>query len=146
LKALTICQPYAHAIACGSRLPKGVPPKFVENRPMRTHYRGPLLIHAGLSTAWLKTWDYEMPKDMVYGAIIGICELKECFQAVSRDRFGVVAFAEPEAKRFLWLPTDPHVSGPFCYVLTAVRELIQPIPCRGAQGMWNYDGPLPPGI
>lgn len=48
MKALTICQPYAAAIA------KGLKP--VENR-WATAYRGPLLIHAGASRKWLATWE-----------------------------------------------------------------------------------------
>lgn len=45
MKALTICQPYAELIARGD--------KPIENRTWPTHYRGPLLIHAGKSRAWL---------------------------------------------------------------------------------------------
>lgn len=41
LAALTVRQPYAWAISCGG--------KDVENRGRRTHYRGPVAVHAGLT-------------------------------------------------------------------------------------------------
>ena len=47
MKAITIWQPWAELIARGVKL--------VENRTWRTHYRGPVAIHAGLSNKWFGT-------------------------------------------------------------------------------------------
>jgi len=42
-----------------------------------------------------------------------------------------------------WLPDHAHASGPWCWVLANPRRLPRPIPWRGAQGLWSYDGELP---
>lgn len=55
MKALTICQPYPHLICTPqSDLKDGDVRKRVENRTWGTSHRGPLLIHAGRSKAWLR--------------------------------------------------------------------------------------------
>lgn len=38
--------------------------------------------------------------------------------------------------------TDPFAFGPFCWMLEDVRALPEPIPCKGAQGLWV----LPPEV
>lgn len=110
MKALTVCQPYAHLIALDE--------KPVENRTWATTYRGPLAIHAGMSRAWL-----EGPEgNLVFGAVVAVATLSE-----------VLAHAK--------LPPDlrdhRHSLGPVCWVLTNVKRLPRPVPCRGAQGLWN---------
>jgi hypothetical protein len=49
MKALTICQPFAHLIATGQ--------KIVENRVWSTSYRGMVATHAGKSRDWLSDVD-----------------------------------------------------------------------------------------
>jgi hypothetical protein len=62
--------------------------KDIENRSMRTHHRGPILIHASLSTAYL---NWEMKKqleglsgvkipDIDYdtGGVVGVVEIVDC--------------------------------------------------------------------
>ena len=61
MKALTVIQPWASAIAVGT--------KRIETRSWATKYRGPLLIHAGKSTAYL-------PKLYKRGAITRRHDLK----------------------------------------------------------------------
>lgn len=70
MKALTICQPYAHLIVIGE--------KIVEFRTWPTAYRGPLAIHAGKSRSWLEEGDEKQYPAMSFGAIVGIAELIEC--------------------------------------------------------------------
>jgi hypothetical protein len=79
LPALSIRQPYAWLIANGI--------KDIENRSRRTLYRGPVLIHAGLSreelagdfterldptssVSWAQTYDF--------GGIVGVAEIVDC--------------------------------------------------------------------
>ncbi len=77
MKALTVCQPYASLIV-------GWPGiaiediKQIENRNWKTSYRGPLLIHAGSSTAWLATWRGPVPEKLPMGMILGSVELIGC--------------------------------------------------------------------
>ena len=70
MKALTICQPYAHLIVIGG--------KTTEFRTWPTTYRGPLAIHAGKSTSWLDDDDRKSFPSMAFGAVVGIAELIEC--------------------------------------------------------------------
>jgi hypothetical protein len=80
MKALTIRQPWAHAI-----MHLG---KDVENRVWRTHYRGPLLIHAAahherypremLSEYMSRPPSTESLSDLPVGCIIGVAEVVDC--------------------------------------------------------------------
>jgi len=81
LPALSVRQPWAWLIVSGL--------KDIENRPRPTHYRGPLLIHAGLSlescneenVAWLNQ-KYEIHTDETLG-----CTTKpECARPRAQQR------------------------------------------------------------
>lgn len=113
MKALTIRQPWAYAIVHGA--------KRVENRIWRTHYRGPLLIHAGSKRCpeGVELPDgHQVPAGaLVFGAIIGVAELIDC-----------IPIAE--------LQPGPFVEGPFCWILDKVRA-IEPIPYTGQQQLYN---------
>ena len=132
MKALTICQPYAHLIAIGA--------KRVENRGWPTKYRGHIAIHAGKNRNWLALneagdmdEDYEIPlSEMDFGAVIATAVVADCVQA-DRIRQG-----QMEAKHF-GLKDHVHVEGPWCWILTEVVRLETPIPCKGAQGFWEFD-------
>jgi len=130
MKALTIQQPWAWAIAAGH--------KRVENRQVRTHYRGPLAIHAGKSEAWLDSGlDFLdshniIPlQDLVFGAVIAVADLVDC---VEFDETRGLLPADPRLQ-------TPFASGPFCYVLENIRPLVQPIPWKGQQGWFSVEIP-----
>jgi hypothetical protein len=138
MKAITICQPYAHLI-CVTR------EKRVENRTWPTRYRGPLLIHAGKSRDWLTVLpDEELPPeyrgidleykipvaDMAFGAVIGAATLADC---VHIDTIQSKAVAD----RFPWLQDHKHAEGPWCWVLTNRVLFSQPAPWKGAQGLFD---------
>ncbi len=128
MKALTICQPYAHLIAVGE--------KPVENRTWPTRYRGPLLIHAGKSREWLTGND---PAGMAFGAVVATARLADCLhiERIERGEY---------SGRYPWLADHRHTSGPWCWLLDGVQPLAEPVPARGAQGLWNLPWPqtLPP--
>lgn len=126
MKALTIIQPWASLIVRGH--------KGVENRTWSTSYRGRLLIHAGkksldpLGVSLADQLKISLPDDLPTGAIIGECELVDCVPVRSltiRDLF------EEKDK-----PIDPFAFGPICWVLKNAKSYAEPIPCRGAQGLW----------
>lgn len=146
MKALTICQPYAHLICLPDDDDRA---KRVENRRWPTLYRGPLLIHAGKSREWLeldesqtRDEEYDIPlSEMTFGAIVGVCRLADCFS--------LEPFTAPLSKRRipehalrtrLWLAGHQHVEGPFCFVLAECRKFPEPIPYRGAQGLFEVPG------
>jgi len=125
MKAITICQPYAAAIIHGS--------KRVENRNSPWKFRGRILVHAGKSKKFMGTlnsseldeWhDYDESK-LVFGAIIGSVEVYDCVELrlASRD--------------------DVWACGPWCLLLRAPIEFREPIPYRGALGLFEVPIPLP---
>lgn len=126
MKCLTVKNPWAHAIIHWG--------KDVENRTWRTNYRGPLLIHAGIS------YDYagantllEMGHDpdaevMLGGAIIGVVDLVDCVLNLAKTRRDMHPDASPwgEPGTYHWLLSNP-------------RPLLAPVPCRGHLGLWDAD-------
>lgn len=126
MKALTICQPYAHLIVHGE--------KRVENREWPTPYRGPLLIHAGKSRDWMD-FDEEaefsaLGDPLVFGALVGVAELSDVLHI---DR---ILSGEYDA-RYPWLREHEHTNGTWCWVLDDVKRFSEPTPWRGAQGLWD---------
>ena len=115
MKALTVCQPYAELIARGL--------KPIENRTWPTSYRGPLAIHAGKSREWMDEGDLEAYPSMAFGAVVATCRLVDCVRLANL----------PAA-----LTGHQHANGPWCWILHDVQR-IEPVPQRGAQGLWNFD-------
>lgn len=124
MKALTICQPYAHLILQGR--------KTCENRTWYTPYRGPLYIHAGKSRDWLDADDnygISIP-DMAFGAVIAIAELVACVRDDERMLPRWLDGMSTEQRE--------HVQGPYCWFLDRVRP-VGPWPWRGAQRLWDIN-------
>ena len=116
LPALSVRQPWAWLIVSGL--------KDVENRPRRTHYRGPLLIHAGLSldsyteenVAWLNSkFGVRIPVKLDTGGIVGIVDVVDCVDSHKSRWFN---------------------KGNFGWVLANPRRLIF-WPCKGALGLFR---------
>lgn len=136
MKAITICQPYAHLIVGGS--------KRVENRTWPTRHRGRIYIHAGKSREWLtpftddlgNEWQHLdgntiLVKRLAFGAIVAIASLVDCIEKTKIDS-GACDEAYP------WLRAHPHTHGPWCWILADVTP-IGPWPWRGAQGLFDID-------
>jgi hypothetical protein len=119
MKALTICQPFAHLIATGQ--------KIVENRVWSTSYRGTVAIHAGKSRDWLSDGDEQRFPGMAYSAIVAIADLVYCIDV---DRIGLLYAAIPQLQGHI------HVEGPYCWVLQNIRRLDRPVPCS-ARSLWE---------
>lgn len=126
MKALTICQPYAALIVTGEKL--------VENRGWSTNYRGRLLIHAGKSRKWLDNKDEqeftERGDSLVFGAAVGEATLVNVLyiDAIHRGDYDM---------RYPWLWDHAHTHGPWCWVLQDVKRYTQPVPWKGARGLWD---------
>lgn len=126
MKALTICNPYAHLIAIGE--------KFVENRTWFTRYRGVLAIHAAKSKSWLGPNDTTRWPDMSYGGIVATCRLAWCFRI---DQVRDIREMHPDlAQRIL---EHKYTEGPWCWGLADVRRLPLPVPMPGQRGVWDVD-------
>lgn len=104
MKALSIRQPWADNI-----IKHG---KDIENRTWRTHYRGPIMIHAAarMDDGFGKHPDIKM------GGIVGWCDIVDCV-------------TESESEWF---------NGPYGFVLANVHPLPF-IPCKGALSFFKPD-------
>jgi hypothetical protein len=134
MKAISLWQPYASLVA--HRLKKN------ETRGWSTSYRGPVLIHAA------KKWTLEQAEELggflqfpeVWAAYpqIGATPPLGAILAVAR----VVDVREMtaewiDAQAALELAAGDWQEGRFGWVLDDVRTLDTPIPCVGAQGLWD---------
>ena len=124
LRALSIHAPWAWGIIAGY--------KRVENRTWETPFRGRIAIHAGKSTAsnaraadCYRELGIPMPKEYLYGAIIGTVEVTDILPQKDYLR----KFGKDPANRLL-------AFGPLCWVLENPKPC-RPIPCSGNLGLWN---------
>lgn len=126
MKALSINQPFASLILNPPHV------KRVENRTWHTNYRGPLLIHAGKSRTWLKSWTAALPEPMPMGAIVGVVGLVECVH-IGAVQEGLA----PESLR--WILNHEWASGPWCWVLENCRAFADPVPYLGCIGLFDVE-------
>ena len=117
MKALAVSQPHASLIAYG--------PKWVENRRWYTSYRGRIAIHAGKGTQYL---DRDELRDYPTGCVLGTALLIDCVS---------LAHAKAHPDEYRELLAHEYTEGPYCLVLTDKMFLPEPIPWRGAQGLWE---------
>jgi len=155
MKALTIYQPHASLVAVGAK-------KF-ETRGWATNYRGPIAIHAGLRSyvAVLRELirsddDYALRdfafayketglgpmEDLPRGAVIAIAELIACREI--REGFSGMGVGFLDAKGWNRIEEEELLFGDwrpgrYAWELADVQMLPQPVPCRGRQGLWNWE-------
>lgn len=142
MKALTVQNPWAWAIIHGG--------KNIENRTQLWRYRGPLAIHAGArwsasglaSPLVLRAFTSQrrprprtagsestMRRDLAAAAIIGVVGLVDCHPDSGCCRpWGESVYREYGGRR---RSAVAHL------VLEDPRALPEPIPCRGALGLWT---------
>jgi hypothetical protein len=157
MKVLTLTQPYANLVAIGA--------KRIETRSWETLYRGPLAIHAGKGLrpvggkqglmelcrsepfrSVLLAAGYLGTPALPLGAIVATCELVDCrrIPAILPDAWGYLTPDRADE----WQLTDQerafgdYTPGRFAWLLSNVRALPEPVPCKGALGLWNYEGAL----
>lgn len=146
MKALTLTQPWASLVAVGA--------KRIETRSWSTSYRGLLLIHAakGMPREALEacyddpiwealheadvvpfTWLYrsELKAAFPLGAIVGVCDLRDCISTTRA--VGALSAARDERERSF----GNFDRDRFAWYLRNVQRLPEPIPCRGALGLWT---------
>lgn len=118
-RALSIQQPWADAIIHGT--------KRVENRTWRRetgdHPLGWVRVHApaGYDKAgdlWMREQGLHTPQaDAPRGALIGAAY------------FDMISHGPMDA-------SDPWAFGPWCWCISEVIALDEPVPCKGALGLW----------
>ncbi len=136
MKALTLWQPWATLIAVGV--------KVIETRGWGTPYRGPLAIHAASSEpaevrrlmrfdepfiSLLAAAGYKNPDVLPRGAVVATAELF-CVQHI------VAGFQLPKSPE---LELGDYRAGRYAWFLRNVQRLPEPVPCKGRQGLWDWD-------
>lgn len=132
MKALTICQPYASLIVGWPGMPEAIR-KRVENREWFCKHRGPLLIHAGQSKKWLKTWDGSVPEEMPYGVILGQVNVTGCVFLDGDHKI----FWRQDRRQYTWLNTHQHATGPYCIILENPIRFETPVPYIGQRKIFE---------
>lgn len=145
MRAFTAYQPYAFAIVAGL--------KQYETRPRRTNIRGRVAVHAGkkwfnadgLSELLNREIAYgkiieaeydqgfevlERVTELVYGAVVGTVEIVNCVPVEE------IMHTLTERERLL----GDFSPGRFAWVLRNPIMFEKPIPARGQQGWWNWEG------
>jgi hypothetical protein len=163
MKALTLTQPYATLIAIGA--------KQIETRSWSTAYRGPLAIHAaqGLGpvggkrglcelccfdeTFYWALRDYittfhgsplEPADTLPRGAVVAVCRLVDSTKLTTQHG---KAYRWNEPTQSWALVPEPEASfgdyseGRYGFLLADIRPLPEPIPAKGALGLWDWQSP-----
>lgn len=146
VRAITVKQPWAWAIARGG--------KMIENRSQGTKYRGPLLVHAGkawsdrgaadgrVRAAWPGREAAPLARSVCVvgadralhpvfhsGAVIAVAQLVDSHPDAGCCRpWGESSYTEAGGRE----RTAVHH-----LVLEDVVALPEPVPCRGALGLWR---------
>lgn len=142
MKALTLWQPWASAIAWGL--------KRFETRSWKTDYLGYLAIHAA------KRWSPEQQlfaaepllkpfvgsEKLPLGAVVCIVELQGCLptQEVLQALYAVDGRGRSTRAVYEELLGD-YSFGRWAWKLELVEVFDEPIPARGHQGLWDWDVP-----
>lgn len=137
MKALTLHQPWASLI--------GNPPlKNIENRtwtPPAGILGQRIAIHAGktysreaadFARPLVLDFDKRVGKGLVAsGAIVATAVVSGCYDSTSD--IGLLMFSGLPSE----IKQSPWFFGPVGWLLTDVVRLREPIPCKGAQGLWT---------
>lgn len=142
MKAITVWQPWATLLATGQ--------KHNETRSWKTSYRGEILIHAAktdhsgillhIPMEELKHFqDAGVVNKLPTGTIIGKANLVDCFQIdeayrkkLQRENPSELAFGDYTIGRYAWVMADAILFN-------------KPIPAKGKQGLWNWEGGIQDG-
>ena len=134
MKAYTVYQPYAYATVAGI--------KRYETRPRRTNIRGRVAVHAGKAelkratkglsdNAFWSLMEAVGGKTVLpLGAVVGTVEIVDCVPVEE------IADTLTERERAL----GDYSPGRFAWVLQNPVMFDKPIPARGKQGWWNWEG------
>lgn len=107
VRGISVRQPWAHSILFLG--------KDVENKPTRTHHRGPLLIQSSLGLEREEAEELRLdPEGLPRGAIIGLVEVVDCVRNYKSK------FAN---------------KGAWHWVLRSPKALKKPIPYKGKLGI-----------
>lgn len=124
MKALSVKQPWASAIATGK--------KTIETRTWATDYRGPLLIVASKTpdkamlefTASLAQNRKQYLDSLVYGKAVALVRLIDCMPMTKADEDAAMC---------------PLCDGAFAWVLSNIYRIPEPFPVSGQLGLFDVN-------
>lgn len=156
MKCISVWQPYASLLVHGA--------KRCETRSWPTSHTGPLLVHAA------KKWDVELAEfavlpparaaleaigvrftpteaaaragwNLPFGAIVGVVQLDRCYPT-ERVRFAADAVAAAETLGVALTERAFGDFGPgrFAWYCSKFMAFAEPVPYRGAQGLFDVPG------
>lgn len=144
MKGFTLTQPWATLVANGA--------KRIETRSWGTAYRGPLLIHAAkgfpedcrdlvCDPLWRRYLRVDSWRDLPIGAALATARLTGCVSTNDsriRARFHFSDYENHTPQTPDQLDAEFGNFGPdrFAWFLEDVKPLAQPIPLKGALGLW----------
>jgi hypothetical protein len=157
MKAISLWQPWATAIALGS--------KRVETRHWSTNYRGLLAIHAAKRYVKHEMQHYEcepfwrgalsgalgvhrLYSDLPFGAIVATCRLADVRPSEAFHPVEIDSLRHPDwqyrGRGLSWTERQMGNFGPgrFGWVLEDIQPVRWPIPFRGLQGLFNVPDEL----
>lgn len=131
MKVLTLTQPWATLVAIGA--------KSIETRSWSTSYCGLLAIHAAKGWSlddqelvyeepfeeYLAAAGYHQPGDLPRASVVAVCTLTGCCPT------SVLKVEEPERS------FGNFNKGRYGWFLADVVRLPEPIPAKGALGLWS---------
>lgn len=146
MKAITILQPWASLVATGK--------KRCETRSWQTRYRGELLIHAGKSPysqieKMIPAKDRKRIREVLdlgklgwkekvpAGVLVGMVNLVNCVRITEEIR-DLIREQEPDEYAF-----GDFTPGRYAWIMTDPVWFKDPIPAKGKQRLWEWEGELP---
>ena len=146
MKAITLTQPWATLIVVGAKL--------IETRSWFTTCRGRIAIHAAKNfPEYAQHLCFREPFRLFLeeyvdlnktylgrhrfpsGAIIATCRLVNCFKILDGTyRVGGIHIPPGEPEQSF----GDYTPGRYAWILDDVRRLPEPIPARGALGLWEW--------
>lgn len=144
MKAISLWEPWATAIA--------IELKQIETRHWFTSYRGPVAIHAAKTRehahiVWDPDFDpaitgafsssgVESIDDLPFGCVVCTANLVACDRVEGvRGKISRIEYA-----------LGNYDNGRFAWRLENVVRLAAPIPAKGSQGFWEWDGAGSPAL
>lgn len=140
MKTLTVWQPWAGALAIGA--------KEYETRSWATNYRGPIAIHSAKKYGKVDKKVDEIITDYIFnnlqqkslpttaywhGCILATAELVDCIKITPE----FIATLSPRE-----LILGDYTLGRYAWKLENLKTLPEPIPAKGKQGLWNWEGEI----
>lgn len=135
MKAISLWQPWATLIAIGA--------KEYETRSWSTPYRGPIVIHAAKTKDSLNICSREPFRsvlmasgcsvvDLPFGCAVCVADLIDCIPT-----YKIAPTLSQQERAF-----GDYSAGRFAWQLSNARVFKNPVPIRGAQGLFDCFVPL----